>query len=124
MQDQPTPARILELAIAQLNGVDVASPRAKFETRMVASALQLVQRAMTLQETSDAQEHARLAALLEEPGDLETLNRLLCVRIRNGELTLNTPALAAHARATTMEKLAIDQPSYASYRRALEQAKR
>lgn len=124
MQDLPAPPLILELAIAQLNGVDFAGPRAKFETRMVAAALQLVQRAMALQETSNAQEQERLTALLNEAGDLETLNRNLCTRIRNGDLTLNTPGLAAHVRATTMEKLVIDQPSYAAYRRALEQAKR
>ena len=31
-----------------------------------------------------------------------------------------TPDLAAHLWATTLDKLAIDQPSYAGYRRALE----
>lgn len=124
MQDLPAPPLILDLAIAQLNGVDFASPRAKFETRMAISALHLVQRALALQETSDAREHERLTALLNEAGDLETLNRTLCARIRAGDLSLNTPGLAAHLRATTMEKLAIDQPSYAAYRRALEQAKR
>lgn len=124
MQDLPAPPLILDLAIAQLAGVDFASTRAKFETRMAISALHLVQRTMALQETSDVREQERLTALLNEAGDLETLNRSLCARIRAGDLSLNTPGLAAHVRATTMEKLAIDQPSYAAYRRALEQAKR
>ena len=40
-------------------------------------------------------------------------------RIRAGELTLETPGLADHLWATTLAKLAVDQPNYAGYRAAL-----
>ena len=121
MQDTPSPAAILDLAIAQLNSVELnGGARAKFEVRLTRAALQLVRRAMELAPTKDAAEHERLSALLVETGGLEQLNRRLCALIRSGTFALSTPGVAAHLRATTMEKLAIDQPTYASYRRALE----
>jgi len=121
VQDTPSPSAILDLAIAQLNSVELnGGARAKFEVRLTRAALQLVRRAMELAPTNDAAEHERLSALLVETGGLEQLNRRLCALIRDGTFALSTPAVAAHLRATTMEKLAIDQPNYASYRRALE----
>ena len=120
MQDNPSPETIRDLANALLKEADPASARAKFETRMAMSALDLVRRAAELQPGFDARELIRLTALLDEKGNLETLNRRLCEHVRDGSLTLSSPGLAAHLRATTMEKLAIDQPSYAAYRRALE----
>ena len=44
---------------------------------------------------------------------------LLSRRIAAGELSLQTPGLAAHLWATTLAKVAIDQPTYASYRREI-----
>ena len=120
MQDRPSPHLILELAIAQLDNVDPNSGRAKFEMRMIAAALKLVSRAMELESAADAREQSRLVALLKEDGGLETLNRHLCARIRGGDLSMSSPGLAAHLRATTMEKLAIDQPTYPAYQRALQ----
>jgi hypothetical protein len=121
VQDTPPPAAILDLAIAQLKSVELnGGARAKFEMRLTTAALQLVRRAMELAPASDAAEHERLSALLVETGDLEQLNRRLCALIRDGTYLLSTPGVAAHLRATTLEKLAIDQPTYASYRRALE----
>ena len=122
MQDMPSPAAILDLAIAQLNSVELnGGARAKFEVRLATAAVQLVRRAMELAPKTDAAEHERLSALLGQTGGLEQLNRRLCALIRNGALVLSTPGVAAHLRATTLEKLAIDQPTYAAYRRALEQ---
>jgi hypothetical protein len=121
VQDNPSPETIGALANALLRDSDPKSARAKFETRMAASALDLVKRAAELAPGYDAKELIRLTALLDERGNLEALNRRLCERIRDGSLSLASPGVAAHVRATTMEKLAIDQPSYAAYRRALEQ---
>ncbi|MEY9725580.1 hypothetical protein ABIA07_001481 [Bradyrhizobium yuanmingense] len=47
------------------------------------------------------------------------LNRVLAHRIASGEMDLATPGLAEHLWATTMDKLAVDQPNYASYKREL-----
>ena len=117
----PSPAAILDLATAQLSGVELnGGARAKFEVRLTTAAMQLARRAMELAPKSDAAEHERLSALLGEAGALEHLNRRLCALIRDGALQHSTPGVAAHLRATTLEKLAIDQPTYAAYRRALE----
>jgi len=62
-------------------------------------------------------EIARLQALLHTDGSLEELTALLSRRIAAGELDLQTPGLAEHLWATTLAKVAIDQPTYASYRR-------
>lgn len=120
MQDHPSPDTIRDLANVLLSESDPTSGRAKFEARMATSALELVRRSTELQSGYDAKELIRLTTLLEEKGDLHALNRRLCERIRNGSLSLASPGVAVHLRATTMEKLAIDQPSYAAYRRALE----
>ncbi len=52
-------------------------------------------------------------------GSLAELNRVLADRIAKGEVDLQTPGLADHLWQTTMDKLAVDQPNYASYRREL-----
>ena len=68
----------------------------------------------------DAAESARLAALLEMQGSLLNLNRSLAERIGSGEFDLGTPGLSEHLWQTTMDKLAVDQPNYASYKREVE----
>ena len=58
--------------------------------------------------------------LLGMQGSLGELNRVLADQIAKGEVDLQTPGLAEHLWQTTMDKLAVDQPNYASYRRELE----
>jgi hypothetical protein len=70
-----------------------------------------------LRPAAERDEHARLQALLHTEGSTEELNALLSRRIAAGELDLQTPGLAEHLWATTLAKVAIDQPTYASYRR-------
>jgi hypothetical protein len=118
VQDPPSLTTILDLALAQLR--EEGQARGKFEMRMTTAALELVKRAIALAPAYEAAETARLTALLDQGGDLDQLNRRLCALIRDGSLTLSSPGLAGHLRATTMEKLAIDQPTYAAYRRALD----
>lgn len=120
MQDNPPPTHILDIAIAHLrdNVLPNLDGRAAYDLRVTLSALELSRRSIALSPASDAAERARLAALLGQDGDLETLNRELCARITSGALDLGAPALAAHLRMTALEKLAVDQPTYSAYRRA------
>ena len=60
-----------------------------------------------------------LSQLLGMQGSLGELNRALADRIASGEVDLQTPGLADHLWQTTMDKLAVDQPNYASYKREL-----
>jgi hypothetical protein len=122
MQDEPTPVELLEGVAAMLR--DIAMPeltgRTAFLVRVGANAVDLVRRQLEFGETFDAAELARLRALLKSEGSLLDLNARLCVEIENQRITLDTPGLADHLWATTMEKLAVDQPQYAPYRRALK----
>jgi hypothetical protein len=81
--------------------------------------LDLVTRQLTREEGSDASEVERLRKLLGADGSITDLNRALAERIAKGEIDLATPGLAEHLWATTMDKLAVDQPNYASYKREL-----
>ena len=119
MQDPPTAAELLEAAAAFLREVAVPqlSGHASFHARVAATALDIVKREIELRPAAERDEHARLQALLRTDGSLDELNSLLSSRIAAGEVSLQTPGVAEHLWATTLAKVAIDQPTYASYRR-------
>jgi hypothetical protein len=121
MQDQPHPEEILTRVANFLKGPATreSGPHISFQLRVAANAVEICQRQLTLAPKAEAEELARLRALLLTDGDLPTLNRELAMRIRAGELTLETPGLAEHLWATTLAKLAVDQPTYSGYRAAL-----
>ena len=54
-----------------------------------------------------------------DPSALIKAIQKLAEKIANGEVGLNTPGLKEHLWQTTMDKLAVDQPNYASYEREL-----
>jgi hypothetical protein len=121
MQDEPTPEELIK-AVADFLRNDIApaiSGHNAFKLRVSINALDLAARQLTLEEGGDAAEAARLSRLLGMQGSLTELNRTLADRIAKGELDLQTPGLAEHLWQTTMDKLAVDQPNYASYRREL-----
>jgi hypothetical protein len=122
MQDEPTPTELIK-AVADFLRNDIApaiSGHNAFKLRVSINALDLVTRQLALEQGSDAAEARRLSELLAMQGSLAELNRVLADRIATGEVDLQTPDLAEHLWQTTMEKLAVDQPNYGSYRRELE----
>lgn len=122
MQDEPTPIELTR-AVADFLRNDIAplvSGHQAFKLRVAVNILDLVTRQLTREEGSDAAEVERLRALLGLEGSVTELNRALAERIAKGEVDLATPGLAEHLWATTMDKLAVDQPNYASYKRELE----
>jgi hypothetical protein len=121
MQDEPTPEELVK-AVADFLRNDIApmiSGHNAFKLRVSINALDLVTRQLRLEEGSDAAELVRLSKLLGKEGSLGELNRLLADRIAKGEADLQTPGLAEHLWQTTMDKLAVDQPNYGSYKREL-----
>jgi hypothetical protein len=119
MQDEPTPIELTK-AVADFLRDDIApmvSGHQAFKLRVATNILDLVTRQLTLEAASDAMEAARLAELLELQGSLLELNRALADSIAKGQVDLTTPGLANHLWQTTMDKLAVDQPNYASYKR-------
>src|SRR6185503_6029348 len=98
------------------------SGHSAFHARVAANALAIVERELALGAQQDAAERERLRALLGGDGPLEAQNRALCHEIRAGRIGLDTPGLLEHLRATTLAKLAVDQPTYSSYLRAVRRA--
>ena len=119
MQDPPTVTELLEATASFLREVAVPqlSGHASFHARVAANALDIVKRELELRPAAERDEHARLQTLLHTDGSLDALNSLLSRRIAAGEVGLQTPGVAEHLWATTLAKVAIDQPTYASYRR-------
>ncbi|WP_284267259.1 DUF6285 domain-containing protein [Bradyrhizobium iriomotense] len=121
MQDEPSPIELTK-AVADFLRSDIApliTGHQAFKLRVAINALDLVVRQLTLEEGSDAKEVERLRALLGMDGGVMELNRALAMRIAKGEVDLATPGLAEHLWQTTMDKLAVDQPNYAAYKREL-----
>jgi hypothetical protein len=122
MQDEPTPSELIK-AVAEFLRNELTPQtggHSAFKLRVAINALDLVTRQLTLESASDAAEAARLSQLLGIKGSLFELNRALAERIASGEADLNTPGVAEHLWQTTLDKLAVDQPNYAAYRRETE----
>jgi hypothetical protein len=121
MQDEPTPIE-LTTAVADFLRNDITpviSGHNAFKLRVAVNMLDLVTRQLTFAQGSDTAEAARLTQLLSIKGSLMDLNRALADKIGKGEVDLQTPGLSEHLWQTTMDKLAVDQPNYASYKREL-----
>jgi hypothetical protein len=121
MQDEPTPIELTK-SVADFLRNDITpliSGHQAFKLRVAINILDLVTRQLTREEGSEAAEVERLRGLLGMDGSVIDLNRALAERIAKGEVDLATPGLAEHLWATTMDKLAVDQPNYASYKREL-----
>ena len=119
MQDEPTPIELTK-AVADFLRNDIMpaiTGHNAFKLRVAINMLDLVTRQLTLEQDYDAAETARLANLLDVQGSLMELNRVLADKIAKGEVDLQTPGLSEHLWQTTMDKLAVDQPNYASYKR-------
>ena len=121
MQDQPTPSEIIGAVAAFLKNVGAAETTGatSFQVRVAANALEMMKRELDTAPAQDAAELARLRALLGADGALADLNAELSRRIEAGEIGLETPGLKDHLWATTLAKLAVDQPTYGGYRAAL-----
>jgi len=125
MQDEPTPIELTK-AVADFLRNDITpmiSGHNAFKLRVAINILDLVTRQLTIEEGSDAREVERLTGLMGIKGSVMGLNRVLAERIAMGEVDLGTSGLAEHLWQTTMDKLAVDQPNYASYKRELARDK-
>jgi hypothetical protein len=121
MQDEPTPKELLEAVIGFLR--EIAAPalptREAFDARVAANALELVAREISVGWQAQVDERRRLAALLGNDGELKALNEELSRRLAEGSLDGASAEVSHHLWATTMEKLAVDQPNYSAYRATL-----
>lgn len=118
MQDRPHPADLVATVATFLQEVVLPATegRVAFQVRVAVNALELVARQLDGADAAHAAEHRRLEVLLDRTGPLDDLNEDLCDRIARGSVDLGDQHLIDHLWATTMEKLAVDQPSYAAFR--------
>jgi hypothetical protein len=121
MREQPTAAELLDIVAEFLRAevLPALSGRTAFHARVAANVLDTVRRELALGPAALEGEAERLRALLGRGGDGTELNRELCERIAAGDLDGAAPELLRHLWTTTLDTVAIDQPGYATYRRAV-----
>ncbi len=121
MREHPSQTDLLQGVIdfLQSEAMPQLTGQTAFHARVAANVLGIVQRELKQSPSADADEARRLAHLLGRSGSLEALNADLCARIAADTITLDTSGLAEHLWATTLAKVAVDQPGYESYRHAL-----
>lgn len=131
MQDLPRPDQLLAAVAGFLRQeAGPALGRAgesalAYHAKVAANMLDIVARQLTLAPAAEAAERARLQAVLGDPStdDLATLNQRLADALAAGTLDPATnPGLADHLWRTTLDKLAVDQPRYATYRQVIGEA--
>lgn len=122
MYDRPEMVELVAVVreFLERHAMPALEGRVAFHARVAANALAIVERELELGARESELELARLRELLGMDGDLDGLNRELCRRLRRGDVSLETPGLLEHLRATTLAKLAVDQPRYSGYRRGIE----
>lgn len=120
MQDEPTPRELLAAVSAWMRRelLPAAPANMSFHVRVAANAIDLALRQLALEPGANVAELARLKALLGSGGSLEELNAALAGDIASGAVDGEDPRIMDHLYATTLEKLAVDQPNYAACRRA------
>jgi hypothetical protein len=125
MQDHPSPAELVKAVAAFLRSTIMpqSAGRVAFETRVAIKALELVARQLTCTDEAHTAERLRLEQLLKRKGTLTDLNRDLCTHIANGSIADTDEHLIRHLWATTLEKLAVDQPSYAAFHEELQRTR-
>ena len=90
-----------------------------FHTRVAVNVLAIVERELEKGPGLDQAEHERLRRILQQEGSLKDLNASLCRQIREGRIDSRNPELIEHLRLTTLGRLSIDNPRYATYQRAI-----
>ncbi|MEM9254732.1 MAG: phosphotransferase family protein [Pseudomonadota bacterium] len=84
-----------------------------FLARVAANSLSITRRYLAQGPAAERAEMARLQALLDDGGDLDSLRWALVNRLREGP-ALDTHELTDHLRQTVADQLAIDQPTYSA----------
>jgi hypothetical protein len=125
MQDLPHPEQLLA-AVARFLREDAGPALGRhgdnalaYQARVAANMVDTVARQTVLGPAADTAERRRLQVLLGLPdeADLVALNRRLASRLADGAIDSSHPGLADHLWATTLAKLAVDQPGYDTFQR-------
>lgn len=119
MRDEPGPIALLKIVAETLHADVVPSLTGApaYQARIAASLVTMVLRELQHGSAADDREAERLKALLGvSDGKLPELNRELAAHLRSGTMALEDSDVAKHLWQTVMDKLAVDQPTFARYR--------
>jgi len=118
---EPTAAQLAQAVATYVEKVAVPAleGHAAFHGRVAVNVLNILVRELTDGAAAADAERTRLHALLQREGELDSLRRALCAALQTGTMTLDTPGLADHLLATSVARVRIEQPNYASLRRAV-----
>lgn len=92
----------------------------RFYAFVARNSLQIIKREINLINNFEEKENIRLENLLKKKGNTRELNKILCDRIKTRQIDRTDAELKEHLIKTTMAKLAIDQPNYSGYLKALK----
>jgi hypothetical protein len=122
MREQPTAIELIDAVseFLRAEAIPALAGRVAFHTRVAANVLDIVRRELMLGPDAERSEGERLRALLGHDGEREALNTELCDRIARDAIGRTDRSLIEHLWATTLDTLSVDQPNYATYRRAAE----
>ena len=123
MQDSPDPEDLIQAVAKFLR--EQAGPALGqageaalgYQARVAANMLDIARRQLLLAPAAAARELTSLQGLLGQDGDLAGLNQALADGIASGAIAPDDLGLAEHLWASTLAKLAVDQPGYETYRR-------
>ena len=96
--------------------------RANFLSRVAANSLDIVLRELALSPAHLAQELTRLQEIYRSNDDLNTLRWRLVRELRDGTMSLDNQQVQRHLRQTVVNQIAIDQPKYSGFKRAVQHA--
>jgi hypothetical protein len=93
--------------------------REAFLARVASNALKVVGRELAEAPALEAEATDRLRELLGRSGDVDSLNKELCQRIRDGDFDELPGPLLDHLHASAVAQVRIDQPTYSGLAAAL-----
>lgn len=123
MHDQPS---VIELLKAVKNFINhTAAPNltghAAFHAKVASNVVDIIVRDLSARPENDRREIEQLQALLkiEDQHELAELNRILCGRIRDGQITAANSDLMTHLKTAAINQIKVDQPRYSGLKTAL-----
>lgn len=116
MHDAPSQKEMIAAVKAFID--ETAMPNLKghaaFHARVASNVLATILRELDIRPDAETAERERLLRLLQadESASVSSLNLMLCKRLQQGDMGLDTPGLLEHLKTTTIDQLSIDQPQY------------
>ena len=93
--------------------------RSNFLSRVAANSLDIVLRELALGPTHQMLEYSRLQAFFGSNEDISVLRKRLVRELRDKTISLESDDLKSHLRHTVINQIAIDQPKYSGFKKAV-----